>query len=146
MIHVEGHTVGNRHLHSQTGWVNFLECCFSLPLSSQAVHRQLMFAWCHVQPFQTSSSTGLWGWQCAALPELSMGRRGRMESSEKSKGGLHEARLLLWIRLHYHMVWRLGWVLRVVGELNTSEGNVTGVISGVILCLVLPLFLFLEAL
>lgn len=37
MIHVEEHTLGNRHLHSWADWVNFLERCFSLSLSSQAV-------------------------------------------------------------------------------------------------------------
>lgn len=61
---------------------------------------QLMFAQCHVQPFQTSFCTGQWDWQCTTLPELSMRKRGK--SSEKSEGGLSEARLL-WIRLHYHL-------------------------------------------
>lgn len=155
MIHVEEHTLGSRHLRSWEGWVNFLEHCFSLPLSSQAVHILVNVCLVPCTAFPNLLLYCQWDWQCTALPKLSMGKRGKC--SEKSKGGLSEVGLL-WIWLHYHWwpkhgawictTWFKDYIVSVMGTGRTKhqcrEHNWSSL--GIIKWLVLHSFIFLKAL
>lgn len=92
MIHAEEHTLGNRHLHSWADRVNFLERCFLLPLSNQAVGISLVNV-CTV-PHKALQNLPLY-WlvklaACSSVLNWAWGEEERVHRNAK-EGGLRQA-------------------------------------------------------
>lgn len=155
MIHAEERTPGNRHFTQQGRlWVNFLGHCFLLPLSSQAV--DISVNGCTVPDTAFQNLPLYWlvrlAAHCSVLNWV-WGERERINRNAK-EGSLKQATAQCsWFWSDCIITGDLSMEpafaqagskiimsVGVVGEPNISEGNLIGVVLGIIQWLVLCYF------